>query len=66
MSPNLLAVVYESARLHPAGPLLQRCSLQHGNYFFPYDFNGDDKNLPIDSLMIGILSVSKELILWSV
>ncbi|XP_047937742.1 cytochrome P450 4A25-like [Salvia hispanica] len=29
MSPNLLAVVYESARLHPAGPLLQRCSLQH-------------------------------------
>lgn len=29
--PNLLAVVYESARLLPAGPLLQRCSLGHGN-----------------------------------
>ncbi|KAH6791629.1 hypothetical protein C2S52_002106 [Perilla frutescens var. hirtella] len=29
MTPNLLAVVYESARLLPAGPLLQRCSLQH-------------------------------------
>nr|AJD25253.1 cytochrome P450 CYP727B10 [Salvia miltiorrhiza] len=29
MTPNLLAVVYESARLHPAGPLLQRCSLRH-------------------------------------
>lgn len=27
--PNLLAVVYESARLLPAGPLLQRCSLGH-------------------------------------
>lgn len=27
----LLATVYESARLLPAGPLLQRCSLDHGN-----------------------------------
>ncbi|KAI3448756.1 hypothetical protein Pfo_005421 [Paulownia fortunei] len=27
--PNLLATVYESARLLPAGPLLQRCSLRH-------------------------------------
>ncbi|KAG1370994.1 putative 11-oxo-beta-amyrin 30-oxidase [Cocos nucifera] len=27
----LLATVYESARLLPAGPLLQRCSLKHGN-----------------------------------
>ena len=26
----LLATVYESARLMPAGPLLQRCSLKHG------------------------------------
>jgi hypothetical protein len=26
----LLATVYESARLLPAGPLLQRCSLKHG------------------------------------
>lgn len=29
--PLLLATVYESARLLPAGPLLQRCSLDHGN-----------------------------------
>lgn len=34
MTPILLAVVYESIRLLPAGPLLQRCSLQQGNYFF--------------------------------
>lgn len=27
----LMATVYESARLLPAGPLLQRCSLEHGN-----------------------------------
>ncbi|XP_021296520.1 11-oxo-beta-amyrin 30-oxidase-like [Herrania umbratica] len=27
--PLLLATVYESARLMPAGPLLQRCSLKH-------------------------------------
>ncbi|KAL7083781.1 hypothetical protein ACP275_14G183400 [Erythranthe tilingii] len=27
--PKLLATVYESARLLPAGPLLQRCSLHH-------------------------------------
>lgn len=26
----LMATVYESARLMPAGPLLQRCSLKHG------------------------------------
>lgn len=26
----LLATVYESARLLPAGALLQRCSLKHG------------------------------------
>lgn len=31
LMPNLLATVYESARLLPAGPLLQRCSLQYGN-----------------------------------
>lgn len=29
MAPNLVAAVYESARLLPAGPLLQRCSLRH-------------------------------------
>ncbi|KAG8363742.1 hypothetical protein BUALT_Bualt19G0053900 [Buddleja alternifolia] len=29
MVPHLLAIVYESARLLPAGPLLQRCSLRH-------------------------------------
>ncbi|OMO86073.1 Cytochrome P450 [Corchorus olitorius] len=28
--PLLLATVYESARLMPSGPLLQRCSLKHG------------------------------------
>ena len=28
--PLLLATVYESARVMPAGPLLQRCSLKHG------------------------------------
>ncbi|KAK8559768.1 hypothetical protein V6N13_016503 [Hibiscus sabdariffa] len=27
--PLLLATIYESARVMPAGPLLQRCSLQH-------------------------------------
>ncbi|KAK4424794.1 cytochrome [Sesamum alatum] len=27
--PNLMATVYESVRLLPAGPLLQRCSLRH-------------------------------------
>ncbi|KAL0300026.1 UNVERIFIED_CONTAM: cytochrome [Sesamum calycinum] len=27
--PNLMATIYESVRLLPAGPLLQRCSLQH-------------------------------------
>lgn len=32
----LLATVYESARLLPAGPLLQRCSLDHGNCSFLY------------------------------
>lgn len=30
----LLATVYESARLLPAGPLLQRCSLKHGMALF--------------------------------
>lgn len=30
----LLATVYESARLLPAGPLLQRCSLKHGKALF--------------------------------
>ncbi|EOY19589.1 Cytochrome P450, putative isoform 5 [Theobroma cacao] len=30
--PLLLATVYESARLMPAGPLLQRCSLKHGGF----------------------------------
>ncbi|XWS65438.1 hypothetical protein CRYUN_Cryun05aG0112700 [Craigia yunnanensis] len=28
--PLLLATVYEAARVMPAGPLLQRCSLKHG------------------------------------
>ena len=28
--PLLLATVYESARLLPSGPLLQRCSLKNG------------------------------------
>lgn len=28
--PLLLATVYESARLLPIGPMLQRCSLKHG------------------------------------
>lgn len=28
--PLLLATIYESARLMPLGPLLQRCSLKHG------------------------------------
>lgn len=30
----LLATVCESARLLPAGPLLQRCSLKHGMQVF--------------------------------
>jgi hypothetical protein len=30
----LLATVCESARLLPAGPLLQRCSLKHGMHIF--------------------------------
>lgn len=30
----LLATVYESSRLLPAGPLLQRCSLKHGEKLF--------------------------------
>lgn len=32
--PLLLATIYESARVMPAGPLLQRCSLKHGKQFF--------------------------------
>lgn len=28
--PLLLATIYESARLLPTGPMLQRCSLKHG------------------------------------
>lgn len=30
----LMATLYESARLLPAGPLLQRCSLKHGTNYF--------------------------------
>lgn len=33
----LLATVYESARLLPAGPLLQRCSLDGGNFVNLFD-----------------------------
>lgn len=33
----LLATVYESARLLPAGPLLQRCSLENGNFVNFFD-----------------------------
>lgn len=32
--PLLWATIYESARVMPAGPLLQRCSLKHGKQFF--------------------------------
>lgn len=32
--PFLLATLYESARLLPAGLFLQRCSLKHGRRFF--------------------------------
>lgn len=35
----LLATVYESARLLPAGPLLQRCSLKHGMALFSLNKN---------------------------
>lgn len=34
----LLATVYESSRLLPAGPLLQRCSLKHGEKFFAVSY----------------------------
>lgn len=32
----LLATVYESSRILPAGPLLQRCSLKHGEKLFAF------------------------------
>lgn len=32
--PFLLATLYESARLLPAGLFLQRCSFKHGRRFF--------------------------------
>lgn len=43
----LLATIYESARLLPAGPFLQRCSLKHGEAFLGlvnslFDIIGDN------------------------
>ena len=35
----LLATVYESARLLPAGPLLQRCSLKDGEALLTFMVN---------------------------
>jgi len=35
----LLATVYESARLLPAGPLLQRCSLKEGTLSMSFKFD---------------------------
>lgn len=50
--PLLLATIYESARLLPAGPLLQRCSLKQGIPRLNYSWVGIEYSWKVYSFFI--------------